>query len=240
MKISKFKSKISTITLVLLLTISALIVVLPTVSAQSTGKAYPFIDVIPNPTGVNQGVLINTGALNFLNTAEDGWNVTIRITKPDGSSEDLGPFKTFSTGTWGQYYVPLEVGTYEVQTIFPTQTYAGVTYQAAQSNVQELVVQEEPVPTYPDQPLPTQYWYRPIDAQLYSWWQIAGSWDTRPNNLYAPYNAAPMTPHVLWQIPIGDTQQGLVGGLEGAHAMDDGDAYEGKLSGSIIINGIFY
>jgi len=240
MKISKFKSKITTITLVLLLTISALIVALPTVSAQSTGKAYPFIEAIPDTVGVGQTTLLNIGALNFLNTAADGWNVTIRITDPSGTTTDLGPFKTFSTGTWGQAYIPEQVGTYQIQTIFPQQTYAGVTYLAAESNVVDLIVQEEPIPTYPDQPLPSQYWYRPIDSQLRSWWQIAGSWDTRPNNLYAPYNAAPQSPHVLWQIPIGDTQQGLVGGFVGAHAMDDGDAYEGKLSGSIIINGIFY
>ena len=240
MKISRFNPKLTTITLVLLLTLSAFIIALPAVSAQATGKAYPFIEAIPDTVGVGQVTLLNTGALNFLNTAADGWNVTIRITDPSGTTTDLGPFKTFSTGTWGQAYIPEQVGTYQIQTIFPQQTYAGVTYLAAESNVVELVVQEEAIPTYPDQPLPNEYWYRPIDSQLRSWWQIAGSWDTRPNNLYAPYNAAPQSPHVLWRVPIGDTQQGLVGGFIGNHAMDDGDAYEGKLSGSIIINGIFY
>jgi outer membrane protein assembly factor BamB len=237
MKSSKYRTKLATITLVLMLTLSAGIVA---VSAQATGKTYPFIDAIPMTTGVDQGVLLNTGALNFLNTASDGWNVTIQITAPDNSVTVLGPFKTFSTGTWGEYFIPDQIGTYRIKTIFPQQDYSGVTYLASESEEIELVVQEDPVPEYPGQDIPREYWYRPIDSQLREWWSVAGSWDYRPENLFAPFNDAPTTSHTLWQIPIGDTQGGLIGGNLWVHAMDDGDAYEGKLSGSIIMNGIFF
>ncbi|PVX23668.1 MAG: hypothetical protein CW691_09980, partial [Candidatus Bathyarchaeum sp.] len=240
MNISKTKSKLTTISLVLLLTLSAVLVAIPAVSAQSTSKLYPFIDAIPNPSGVNQPVLLNTGALNFLMSAEEGWNVSIQITAPNGDVSVLGPFKTFSTGTWGEYIIPDQVGTYRVKTIIEDQEYMGVTYLAAESEEIELVINEDPVAEYPGQTTPEEYWYRPIDTQLREWWSVAGSWQTKPDNVYAPFNAAPTTSHILWQMPIGDTQAGLVGGELWAHGMDDGDAYEGKLSGSIILNGIFY
>jgi len=240
MKISKNQTKLSTISLVLLLSISAIIIAIPTALSQTTNKTYPFIDAIPNPVGVNQPTLLNIGALNFLNTAADGWNVTVQITKPDGEVLNLGPFMTFSTGTYGKTYIPDQIGSYFVKTIFPEQEYRGVIYLASESETLELVVTENPVPTYPDQQLPSEYWYRPIDSQLREWWMIAGSWVAKPDNLLAPYNDGPESSHILWQIPIGDTQGGLVGGDAWAHGMNDGDAYEGKLSGSIIINGIFY
>ncbi|MEJ2241643.1 MAG: hypothetical protein P8Y18_05835 [Candidatus Bathyarchaeota archaeon] len=54
-----------------------------------------------------------------------------------------------------------------------------------------------------------------------------------PNNNYAPDTA-----HVLWSkaLELG----GIAGGQTGNHAFDDGDAYEGKFSGSVIIGGILF
>ncbi len=230
----------ATITLVLMLTFATVFIALPTVSSQKTNKTYSFIDAIPNPVGVNQYTLLNFGALNFLNIADDGWNVTISITKPDGKFVSLGPIKTFSTGTYGMSYVPDQVGTYQLKTIFPEQEYQDVIYLASESDVLKLVVTEGPVMTYPGHSLPTEYWYRPIDSQLREWWSIAGSWTTKPQNLFAPYNDGPETSHILWQMPIGDTQGGLTGGDTWAQGMDDGDAYEGKVPNSLIVNGIFY
>ena len=64
--------------------------------------------------------LINFGLLNYLNTAADGWNITVTITKPDNTTEILGggPLKTWSTGNAGHYYIPDTVGTYYLQTSF--------------------------------------------------------------------------------------------------------------------------
>ncbi len=213
---------------------------LPTANAASTGKAYPFVDAVPNPVGVNQWTLINMGALNFLNTENDGWNVTVTITKPDGTVDTLGPYKTFSTGTYGKNYQPTVAGTYIIQTHFPEQTYMNVTYAAVDSDPLTLVVTQNPVPSYPGQPLPSEYWTRPVDSQIREWYSIMGSWLTKPLNLYAPYNDGPDSAHILWSQPVGDMMGGLTGGSTGDHGYEIGDAYEGKFSGSIIISGVLY
>ncbi len=246
----KKKSMSSAIAIFLIASMTITMIALPNVHAASTGKAYPFIDAVPNPVGVNQWTLINMGALNFLNAENDGWNVTVTVTKPDGTVDTLGPFKTFSTGTYGKNYQPTQVGTYIIQTHFPEQTYANVTYAAVDSDPLTLVVQKDPVPGYPSQPLPSEYWTRPVDSQLRDWYSIMGSWLTKPLNLYAPYNDGPETAHILWSQPIGDMMGGLVGGGTdnggivaggtGDHGYEIGDAYEGKFSGSIIISGVLY
>src|SRR5512138_2415514 len=100
----KKKSIASAIAIFLIASMTLTMIALPNVHAASTGKAYPFIDAVPNPVGVNQWTLINMGALNFLNEERDGWNVTVTVTKPDGTVDTLGPFKTFSTGTYGKNY----------------------------------------------------------------------------------------------------------------------------------------
>ncbi|MGE5187786.1 MAG: hypothetical protein ACM3JE_02035, partial [Betaproteobacteria bacterium] len=127
---SNKKTISSAIALLLIAALAFPLFAVPHANAASTGKAYPFVDAVPNPVGVGQWTLINMGALNFLNTETDGWNVTVTVTKPDGTVDTLGPFKTFSTGTYGKNYQPDQVGTYVLQTHFPEQTYMNVTYAA--------------------------------------------------------------------------------------------------------------
>ena len=106
-----------------------------------------------------------------------------------------------------------------------------------------LVVNSEPSPHYPDQPLPTEYWTRPIDDQLRSWYAISGNWVARPDNSIALYNDdAPTTPHVLWaeQLTSGGIAGGLLGDNQVPAGMNSGDAYEGKFSNPVIINGVLY
>ncbi len=240
----------TTIFLIASMTLTFIAIALPNANAASTGKAYPFVDAVPNPVGVGQYTLINMGALNFLNAENDGWNVTVTITKPDGTVDTIGPYKTFSTGTYGKNYLVDQVGTYYMQTNFLEQSYGGVTYAAATSDKLAVVVTKEPVPGYPNQPLPSEYWGRQVDSQLRDWYSIMGSWLVKPLNLYAPYNDGPETAHILWSTPVGDMMGGLVGGGTdnggivaggtGDHGYEIGDAYEGKFAGSIIISGILY
>jgi hypothetical protein len=66
---------------------------------------------------------------------------------------------------------------------------------------------------------------------------------TIPDNAIALYNDdAPTTAHTLWAKDL--TTGGLTGGLWGdgqvPASSESGDAYEGKFSGSIIMNGILY
>ena len=256
MNIKNKKAMSTTIATLLILAMAITIVATPNaVNAQTSSiKTYPFVEAIPNPVGVGQRTLINFGLLNFLNVDGDGWNVTLTIKDPSGQTKTVGPLKTWSTGTVGYSFVPEVAGDYILQTHFAatwynysafsyvTFTYTQVNgyYAASDSEEYVLTVTDSPKPTYPAASLPTEYWTRPIDSQLREWWSIAGSWVATPLNLYAPYNDAPDTAHILWNMPIGDTAGGLMGGSSGDHGYGTGDAYEGKFSGSVIIDGVLY
>ena len=240
MKIHRNKSVSYAIVLLLISSVAFPLLALPTVLAASQRIPYPFIDAIPNPVGVNQETLLNFGALNYLTDAADSWKgLTISVTKPDGKTDSLGPYNTDSTGATGRSFIPDQVGTYLLQVNFPQQDYRGVTYVAAKSDVLELVVQTEPLQYYPGQPLPSEYWSRPIDSQLREWGSLGGSWLTVPPNMYMPCNKGPESAHILWTMPIGDAMGGLVGDM-GGNSYGTGDAYEGKWAGSVVIGGILF
>jgi len=240
MKMLKKNTISSVIAVILISSIALTLFALPLANAQATNKTYPFIDAIPNPVGVGQTVLLNYGALNFLNAENDGWNVSVIITAPNGEVTTLNNLKTWSTGTAGWTFVPDQVGTYFLETVFPQQVYRNVTYLASRTEKVPLVVTQEASPSYPWQPLPEEYWTRPADSQLRMWNTIMGSWLMKPDNLYAPYNDGPESPHVLWSTPVGDMMGGVAGGEVWEHSYEDGDAYEGKFSGSVIIGGVLY
>ncbi len=212
------------------------------VNAQSGNKTYPFVDAIPNPVGINQRCLINFGLLNYLNIDGDGWNVTLTITDPSGHVQTVGPLKTWSTGTVGYSFVPTVAGNYTLKCIYNNETYRGVNYLSSETEPLLLVVTEQAQPTYPGQSMPTEYWTRPIDSQLREWWSVAGNWAYKPENLITEANDAPTTAHILWSTPMGDTMGGLVGGSDywGNTGYQNGDAYEGKFAGSVIIGGVLY
>jgi outer membrane protein assembly factor BamB len=250
------KTMSSTIAMFLIISMAITLFALPNfATAQTVTKftTYPFVEAIPNPVGVGQRTLINFGLLNYLNVDGDGWNVTLTITAPDGTVETIDR-KTWSTGTVGYSFTPETNGTYILQTHFEetsynytafsyvTFTYTTVygLYLASESAEYKLVVQNDAVPYYPGQALPSEYWSRPIDSQFREWYSIAGSWLAAPANLYAPYNDGPESAHILWTMPVGDTMGGLAGGNTGEHAYGTGDAYEGKWAGSVIISGVLY
>jgi len=239
-----------TIALVLILTMSVILIALPSTVAQATVKSYPYIGTVPSPAGVNQQVLLHVGITAPLSSAEMGWeNLTVTVTRPDGQTETLGPFRTDSTGGTGTLYTPTLVGTYTLQTHFPEQTVTltpffspfpvTYTYLAGSSEPLELEVREESVIYYPGHSPPTEYWSRPIDAQLREWSDVAGSWLYVPRNKFTPYNDGPETAHVLWVEPL--TIGGIVGGALGTpdledlgyHGFECGDAYEGKWGGRV-------
>jgi outer membrane protein assembly factor BamB len=130
-------------------------------------------------------------------------------------------------------------GTYILKCRFESTVYRNITYAASETPEYELIVQNETVSSFPGHFLPAEYWSRPIDSQLREWWSIAGSWLQSPFNLYAPYNDAPESAHILWTMPIGDTMGGLIGG-DSEMGYQNGDAYEGKFASSVIISGVLY
>jgi len=246
------------IAVLLLATFVISLFALPAANAQTTKKTYAFIGVAPNPIGVGQQAALHVGIPDALQTATDGWNVTVTVTTPDGKIETLGPYKTDSTGGTGVAYIPDQVGTYYLQTNFPAQWYnysgrdffgnlvvSNVFYEASTSPKIALNVTEEPVQYYPASPLPTEYWTRPVNAQLREWYAVSGNWLVATpilptDNLYWPYNDnAPESAHVLWARPMGDTIGGLAGGIDET-GYGIGDAYEGKWGGACIIGGVLF
>jgi outer membrane protein assembly factor BamB len=250
----KNKTKISTIALILAFTISAFIVAVPPVSAR-TQTTYPFLGVVPNPVGVNQMVLFHTGIFQQLNSVNMGWrNMSIIIERPDGQTDVIDDIKTDSTGGTGKTYTPTVTGTYYVHTHFPEQEIIAGVNQApglsigdvmleSDSAVVELVVQADPIAYYPDNPLPQDYWTRPIDAQLRSWAAVTGNWLTTTvvPQVVAGNAEAPESAHILWTKPL---TLGGIAGMEGVAtdgpewSFSHGDAYEGKWNSRLIIDGI--
>ena len=244
------KDRTSTAIAVLLMSIFALsLIALPTTSAADTMKTFAFIGATPNPVGVGQDVLLHVGITQQLSNVQYGWHgLTVTVTKPDGTTETLGPLNADSTGGTGTIFKPTAVGNYTLQTHFPQQLMptavgsipANTTMLASDSAKLTLVVQQESIPYNPGVPLPSEYWTRPINAQFREWYTVSGSsW------MDNEYNEAPDSPHVLWTKPL--TTGGLVGGSLGlvgsgatSVAMENGDAYEGKWSSRLILAGKLY
>jgi outer membrane protein assembly factor BamB len=255
----KFKNKKALATIIsMILIVSMATTLLGVTSVQGqTGtvskRTYAMVGSMPNPVGVGQEVLIWVGITDMLRVYSDGWEgLTVTVTKPDNTTETLGPFRTDSTGSTGTVYVPTMVGTYYLQTHFPAQSYNWtvramfdpqlyglINYEASSSEIKPLTVQENPITHYPSSALPTEFWTRPIDAQHRDWYTISANWVTAPANLFAPNNDdAPESAHVLWRKTL--QMGGLAGGSLGEQAFECGDAYEGFYTGSVIIGGNLY
>lgn len=243
------KSKIAiTIPLLVMLCIATSIISLPSANAQDTWTTYAYIGATPNPVGVGQETLLHIGVTQQLSRVSLGWEgLTVTVTKPDDTTQTLGPFRTDSTGGTGAAFVPNVEGIYKLQTHFPQQEMPetlsrgglvvpeGTVMFASDSPILELVVQADPIPIYPDNPLPTEYWTRPIDSQLREWSVISGSWLTT-TDVATGNEDAPETAHILWNEPL--VLGGLAGGDLGSAGTYTGDAYEGKFSSSLVIQGV--
>ena len=261
--------------LAIALLLSSITLLIDTSNAHSPPyniPSYAYVEANPNPAGVGQLVNIGfwlgqpppTAAGSF----GDRWeNMQIIITKPDGTTETLGPFTSDDTGGTYTSYTPTTVGNYTVQFIFPGQTLAGKNlsptlssaikafvgdyYQPANATT-ILTVQETAIPTIPQNPLPTSYWTRPIQSGNNFWYTISGNWlglgtstfaNTGMFNItgnYNPYTTAPHTGHIMWTKPVA------FGGLMGGQ-LSLGDIsnyystaqYEPKFA-PIVMNGILY
>ncbi|MCL2643131.1 MAG: PQQ-binding-like beta-propeller repeat protein [Candidatus Bathyarchaeota archaeon] len=256
MKYVKSKNLFSMIAVLLMISFLVSIFALPNANAQTAGDrqiiAWPFVDAIPKTAGVGQPVLINWGLLNYLFTYTDGWNVTLQIIYPNGKVENHTG-KTWSTGTVGRKMSFAEPGNYTLRCIFDGETYKWTTgtapnfvinggyYKPAVSeNVTLQILEGYWKADHPGHTLPDEYWTRPVDSQLREWYLIMGSWVAAPPNLNARWNDAPESAHILWRMPIGDTMGGLSGGDTGPVGFQNGDAYEGKFTGSVILAGVLY
>ena len=145
-------------------------------------------------------------------------------------------------------YVPTMTGKYAFQTSFPGQwvntTDFDYYFKPSTSSIDEITVQEDPVADYPDVPLPTEPWQRPVYGENKGWSEIADNWLMRRydrasrffsgDTAFAPYTAAPNTGHVLWKKPI--IFGGIGGGPTGDKVYYMGLSYE-QFYNPLILNG---
>jgi outer membrane protein assembly factor BamB len=253
MKLQKNKT-LSIVTLILLLTLTTFMASIPNVKPQvdTPVDAVAFVSVNPNPVGINQHVTVNMW-ISPLPRAESDilTGFTVTITNPNGNIETKGPYHANPNGGKWITFTPNIVGQYTFRFTYPGETFiSGAIFKSATSPTITLEVQEQPIPPYPDVPLPTDYWTRPISSENRLWASISGDWLTRSYNAsfvggtsitvggFNPYSQAPRAPHVMWtkEVALG----GLVGGEQGTHSYFAGLSYDAYLNPPIIMAGKLY
>lgn len=237
-KKTRINKKVSTITLILTLTISAIILVLPAANGQliSVGnrETGAFISVSPNLIGLGQELTVNLWVFpspsgpHFSYVGEGYQKITVTFTRPDGSTDPFFspghgvlPGETDIMGSCWFTYEPNQVGEWSVIFSFPGQTIIednySVYYEPSTSPLFSFTVQDKPVEIYPPPvPLPIDYWERPINVNNREWAQISGEWlqaaydgGVLQGSLFNPYSTAPNTPHVVWKRKV--SAGGIIG-----------------------------
>ncbi|MCW4006735.1 MAG: PQQ-like beta-propeller repeat protein [Candidatus Bathyarchaeota archaeon] len=259
------KTVVPTLVLILLLTSSAFAVMMPTSTAHDppwTIKTYAYMSASPNPIGVNQPALLVMWVNDYPITANgqygDRWqNMEVTVTKPDGTTETLGPFTSDPVGAAYTTYTPNQVGEYTFVFSWPGKLitgepipppeigernpeYIGDTYLGATSDPVTLTVQEEQIQPYEETPIPDGYWERPISALNRAWGSIAGHWLQGADNPgdFNRYSLGPESSHIMWTLPYWEG--GIMGGQLGDLSYYTGQSYETFGNGLIILNGKLY
>ena len=253
----KSLNRVFSISLITLLCLSIFFIAIPSAQAiEMQIETHAYVMLSPENIGVSQWVLVTyridkvAAGATIRAGLFNGTSVT--ITKPDGTTETRSNLAMDSTSAGYFQFTPTTTGTYYFQTNFPAQwvnsTSGGVTtsrlYKASTSSKVALVVTQNPIPGYPANQLPEDYWTRPINAENKGWSQIADNWlmqgydfTSRPfywGTVFAPYTPGPETPHVLWNKPIWFG--GIVGGRFEDKVYYTGLSYE-QYYLPIIING---
>jgi hypothetical protein len=215
------------------------------VTPDVTVSPTPYLSFRPNPVGVNQPLLVNMWVEPGLNPNWYHTRYKVTITKPDETTEvkTMNSYPADATA-WFEY-IPDQVGTYTLKFDFPggyfpagtyknyysfgqpQQTYTKSYYFEPSSTAERsLTVQEDMVYSWPESPLPTDYWTRPVSPENREWWSILGDYPwsgpgggsgwpadtsiyTSSRNSFTPYVQAPNTAHIVWK------RQEAIGGLGG-------------------------
>jgi len=263
MKLGK-NSLFATLAIALLLA-SAALAVLPLADAHTPAwniPTYIYVTAQPTPVGVGQQIFI-TWTMDIppptaAGVGGDRWQgYTIKVTRPDGTIENLGPYTSDPTGGSYALYTPNQQGTYRFDLHFPGQVcslnnpitgvpgsnsaYIGDNFLASDATC-TLTVQATPIEKIPSSPLPTEYWTRPINQENSAWAAIASNW----LGLYQGHRtqddgSAPNSAHILWTKPIDFG--GILGGVNGIipeTGYYSGMSYEVRFTNALILQGRLY
>ena len=262
MKLSK--PKLFSTILTILLAFSILTIAATPVNAHTPPQSIPtyaYITAAPDPVGVDQTVTLVFWLDKIPPTAAgaagDRWtDLSIEVTKPDGSKETLGPYMSDPVGGSYAFYTPSQTGKYTFTFKFPGQTaslthpttglpgtpsdYVNDTYLPSTATT-TLTVQETKIIALPDNPLPTTYWTRPIEGQNTNWATIASNFLSgsaitghyQPDGTQTAYTRVDQT-HLIREACRRLQHRNHRNDLH------DGTNYEGKFSDPIIIYGQLY
>ena len=236
MQMQKNRTKTTLIASLLILSMSTLVVLLPSVEAHTppwTIISYAYVVAAPNPVGVGQTISIVCWVDTPLPSSAIGNNIlrhdyTLTITKPDGTVDTKHWDVITDTGSTQAYqYVPSQTGNYTIKFDYGGQTYNwsgqynGDIFTSA-SKTTSIWVQQDPIPAATDSyPMPTEYWTRPIEGQNTYWYMISSNWLSTPYipggnpsfghpGAFQPDGTAPNSAHVMWSKPI--QYGGVLGG----------------------------
>jgi outer membrane protein assembly factor BamB len=261
----KIKSMTILIALFLTISIGASMILIPNANAHTPAwiiTTYAYATATPNPVGVGQQMLIFGWLDNTINGVDLVNNIRFHnyqftITKPDGTTV-MQSFPVVSDPTSSQYYAytPDQVGTYTLFFSFPGQVYDfGGAYQGdyyTPSNfTTTFVVQQDPVQSFTENPLPSAFWTRPINGMNILWDSVGSNWlgGAATSNFWQQNGAAPRSAHVMWTKPI--EFGGLTGGIvtqagntaqtnDTATTYYSGFSYNTRFNNPMIVNGILY
>lgn len=249
--------------MILIAVLGAFAILMPTITTAQTVtlNLHMYLAGSPNPVGLSQPVVLVFGFTmpTLSNAAPTYQGFMITITDPTGRNDTKGPFNSDSTGLASTVWTPTTTtGNYTIQAYYPggnvtfsnTPTSASsiLLVAATYSNPITISVQETPIPTYQQSPLPTAYWEYPINGQNYLWSQINGNWlmgcYDKPrafdavNSAFNPYTIAPESGHIMWtyQMAFG----GQANAILDSHTYYAGASYRYELNPPIIMNGRLY
>jgi hypothetical protein len=185
----------------------------PGVTPEYTFEQVPYLSMRPNPIGVGQTLLVNVWCSPGMYHAFPLTNFKVDIIKPNGDTETVGPFNSYTGDATGWFeYVPDQVGTwrfkfYQPGTYIPAgqywdqpgsetggfgasgkyyNLYASVYYGPGETDWQNLTVLADMVSSWPYSALPNDYWTRPVNVMWRDWAQSLGAWPFTGGAYYWP------------------------------------------------------
>jgi len=163
------------------------------------------------------------------------------ITKPDGTKDTLVMNSYLNDGTAWFEYLADQVGEWKIKFEFAGNYFPTLSLYAKPSSTAEqtLTVQQEIVYSWPEGPLPTDYWTRPVAYEHREWWPILGAfpwrgpgkssmWDElypdtnrywSAQQQFIPWVQGPNSAHVVWKNL--EKMGGMLGGDMGTRTTGD-------------------